>query len=98
MAKISANYEVVFIIDPAQGEEGVAALTEKFKTLVEQNSSAMEVEEWGKRKLAYAINYITEGYYVLISFTSAPEFPKELDRILRITDGVILSMIVCKDE
>ena len=98
MAKISANYEVVFIIDPAQGEEGVAALTEKFKTLVEQNSSAMEVEEWGKRKLAYAINYITEGYYVLISFTSAPEFPKELDRILRITDGVIRSMIVFKDE
>ena len=98
MAKISANYEVVFIIDPAQGEEGVAALTEKFKTLVEQNSSAMEVEEWGKRKLAYAINYITEGYYVLISFTSAPEFPKELDRILRITAGVIRSMIVCKDE
>ena len=98
MAKISANYEVVFIIDPAQGEEGVAALTEKFKTLVEQNSSAMEVEEWGKRKLAYAINYITEGYYVLISFTSAPEFPKELDRILRITDGGIRSMIVCKDE
>ena len=98
MAKISANYEVVFIIDPAQGEEGVAALTEKFKTLVEQNSSAMEVEEWGKRKLAYAINYITEGYYVLISFTSAPEFPKELDRILRITDGVIRSMFVCKDE
>ena len=98
MAKISANYEVVFIIDPAQCEEGVAALTEKFKTLVEQNSSAMEVEEWGKRKLAYAINYITEGYYVLISFTSAPEFPKELDRILRITDGIIRSMIVCKGE
>ena len=92
MAKISANYEVVFIIDPAQGEEGVAALTEKCKPLVEQNSSAPAVEEWG------AINYITEGYYVLISFTSAPEFPKELDRILRITDGVIRSMIVCKDE
>jgi len=98
MAKISANYEVVFIIDPAQGEEGVAALTEKFKTLVEQNSSAMEVEEWGKRKLAYAIDYKTEGHYVLISFTSAPEFPKELDRILRITDGIIRSMIVCKGE
>ena len=98
MAKISANYEVVFIIDPAQGEEGVAALTEKFKTLVEQNSSAMEVEEWGKRKLAYAINYITEGYYVLISFPSAPEFPKELDRILGITEGIMRSMIVCKDE
>ncbi|MBR7146905.1 MAG: 30S ribosomal protein S6 [Oscillospiraceae bacterium] len=98
MAKISANYEVVFIIDPAQGEEGVAALTEKFKTLVEQNSSAMEVEDWGKRKLAYAIDYKTEGHYVMISFTSAPEFPKELDRILGITDGIIRSMIVVKGE
>ena len=77
MAKISANYEVVFIMDGRLPEEQVAALTEKFKTLVEQNSTAMEVEEWGKRKLAYAINYITEGYYVLISFTSAPDFPKE---------------------
>ena len=98
MAKISANYEVVFIIDGNQTEEAAAAIVEKFKTLVEQNSTAMEVEEWGKRKLAYAINYITEGYYVLISFTSAPEFPKELDRILGITDGVIRSMIVCKGE
>ena len=98
MAKISANYEVVFIMDGRLPEEQVAALTEKFKTLVEQNSTAMEVEEWGKRKLADAINYITEGYYVLISFTSAPDFPKELDRILGITDGIIRSMIVCKGE
>ena len=59
MAKISANYEVVFIMDGRLPEEQVAALTEKFKTLVEQNSTAMEVEEWGKRKLAYAINYLS---------------------------------------
>ena len=98
MAKISANYEVVFIMDGRLPEEQVAALTEKFKTLVEQNSTAMEVEEWGKRKLAYAINYITEGYYVLISFTSAPDFPKELDRILGITDGVIRSLITLRAE
>lgn len=98
MAKVSANYEVVFIIDPAQGEEGVAALTEKFKALVEQNGSNVEVEEWGKRKLAYSINHITEGHYVLISFTSSAAFPKELDRILGITEGVIRSMIVCKGE
>ena len=76
MAKISANYEVVFIMDGRLPEEQVAALTEKFKTLVEQNSTAMEVEEWGKRKLAYAINYITEGYYVLISFTTRPISPR----------------------
>jgi len=98
MAKLGGKYETIFVVDSTLTDEATAAIVEKFKTLVEQNSSAMEVEEWGKRKLAYAINYITEGYYVLISFTSAPEFPKELDRILRITDGVIRSMIVCKDE
>ena len=59
MAKVSANYEVVYIIDPAQGEENTAALVAKFKTLAEQNGSAVEVEEWGSRKLAYPINYKT---------------------------------------
>ena len=98
MAKVTDNYEVVYIIDPTLSEEQTAALVAKFKTLAEQNGTAVEVEEWGKRKLAYAINYITEGYYVLISFTSAPDFPKELDRILGITDGIIRSMIVCKGE
>ena len=100
MAKVSANYEVVYIIDPAQGEESeenIAALVAKFKTLAEQNGSAVEVEEWGSRKLAYPINYKTEGYYVLMSFTSDPSFPKELDRVLRITDGIMRSLIVCKD-
>ena len=98
MAKVTANYEVVFIIDPAQGEEGVAALVNSFKTLIEQNASTVEVEEWGTRKLAYPIDYKTEGYYVLVNFTSAPEFPRELDRKLRINDGIMRSMIVCKGE
>ena len=113
MAKVSANYEVVYIIDPAQGEENTAALNDaldaakaettaalvaKFKTLAEQNGSAVEVEEWGSRKLAYPINYKTEGYYVLMTFTSEPSFPKELDRVLRITDGIMRSLIVCKGE
>ena len=89
MAKVSANYEVVYIIDPAQGEENTAALVAKFKTLAEQNGSAVEVEEWGSRKLAYPINYKT---------TSEPSFPKELDRVLRITDGIMRSLIVCKGE
>ena len=98
MAKVSANYEVVFVIDPAQGEEGIAALVNNFKTLIEQNASTVEVEEWGTRKLAYPIDYKTEGYYVLMSFTSAPEFPKELDRILGIDESIMRSMIVCKGE
>ena len=98
MAKISANYEVVYTIDPAQGEEAVAAIVAKFQALAEQHASNVVVDEWGKRRLAYAINYKTEGYYVLMSFTSALEFPRELDRILSITEGVMRSMIVCKDE
>ena len=98
MAKISANYEVVYIIDPAQSEEAIAATVAKFQTLAEQNGSDVVVDEWGKRRLAYAIDYKTEGYYVLMSFTSEPSFPKELDRKLRITDGIMRSLIVCKGE
>ena len=99
MAKISDNYEVVYIVDPAVGEEAIAATVEKFKALTEQHGcTAVEVEEWGKRRLAYAIDYKTEGYYVLMSFTSDPAFPKELDRILGITEGVLRSMIVRKGE
>ena len=98
MAKISESYEVVYIIDPNQGEEAVAATVEKFKALAEEHGSAVEVEEWGKRRLAYAINYKTEGYYVRMSFTSEPALPRELDRVLGITDGILRSMIVRQGE
>ena len=98
MAKVSANYEIVYIVDPSLGEEAIASVVAKFTALAEQNGSAVEVEEWGKRKLAYAIDYKTEGYYVLMSFTSDPSFPKELDRVMGITEGILRSMIVCKGE
>ena len=97
MAKVSANYEVVYIIDPAQGDEGVAATVAKFRTLAEQNASNVEVEEWGSRRLAYPINFKNEGYYVLMTFTSEPSFPKELYRVLGITEGIMRSLVVCKD-
>ena len=98
MAKISANYEVVYIIDPAQGEEAVAATVAKFQTLAEQNATDVVVDEWGKRRLAYEIDYEQEGYYVLVNFTAAHEFPAELDRIYKITEGVIRSLIVAKEN
>ena len=98
MAKITGKYEVLYIIDPAQGEEGIAALVEKFKAMVEAEGTLSSVEEWGKRRLAYPINDLTEGYYVLMTFVSGPEFPRELDRKLRIAEGVMRSLIVCKDE
>ena len=94
MAKVSANYEVVYIVDPALGEEGIAAMVAKFKTLAEQHSSAVEVEEWGSRKLAYPIDYKTEGYYVYVAFNGASELPKELSRNLGISESVIRSQIV----
>ena len=98
MAKINANYEVVYILDPAMGEEAIAAMVEKFKTLVETQGTVSEVDEWGKRRLAYPINDLNEGYYVLMTFTAEPSLPAELDRVLKITEGVMRSMIICKDE
>ena len=98
MAKASEKYEVMYIINPNLTEEETAAVVEKFKALVEANGTLEEMEEMGKRKLAYEINYISEGYYVLVKFTSAPEFPAELDRVLGITDGVIRSLITLRYE
>ena len=98
MAKTSEKYELMYIINPNLSEEETAAIVEKFKALVEQNGTLDEIEEMGKRKLAYQINYISEGYYVLVKFTSAPDFPAELDRVLGITDGVMRSLITLRAE
>ena len=96
MAKTTEKYEVLYVLNPNLTEEETQAIVEKFKTLIEQNGTVDEMEEWGKRKLAYEINYLTEGYYVLVKFTSGPELPAELDRILGITDGVIRSLVTLR--
>ncbi|MDR1735404.1 MAG: 30S ribosomal protein S6 [Oscillospiraceae bacterium] len=100
MAKLLAKYETVFIIAPTLSEEDAAAVIEKFRALAEQYAEPDTVvaDDWGKRRLAYEINDFTEGYYALISFTSKPDFPAELDRVFKITDSIIRSLIVCKDE
>lgn len=98
MAKVTGNYEVLYVVNPTLGEEETAALVAKFKELAESRGTVAEVDEWGKRKLAYPINDLEEGYYVLMTFTAAAAIPAELDRIFRITDGVMRSIIVCLDE
>lgn len=98
MAKLSAKYEAVYIIDPRKNEDDTNALVEKFKALAENNATEVEIDVWGKRRLAYPIQDQNEGYYVRVSFTSGNAFPAELDRIFRITDGVMRSMIVCLDD
>ncbi len=90
------NYEAMLVFSVKESEDAAKALVEKFKDLVEKNGTVESVDEWGKRKLAYAINYETEGYYALYNFSSEPEFPAELSRILNITDGVLRSLIIKK--
>ena len=98
MAKTTEKYELMYIINPNLTEEETAAVIEKFKTLAEQNGAVDEIEEMGKKKLAYEINFISEGYYVLMKFTSGPDFPAELDRVLGITDSVMRSLITTREE
>ena len=98
MAKITGKYEVLYIIDPAQGEEGIAALVEKFKAMVEAEGTLLNIDEWGKRRMAYAINDLTEGYYVLMNMETNPAFPAELERVMKITDGILRCLVIAVEE
>ena len=92
-------YELLFFVDPSLDPETRLAVMKRIETaLAEGNGVVDNVDNWGKRKLAYEINYISEGYYVLMKFTSAPEFPAELDRILGITDGILRRLITLRAE
>ena len=92
------KYESIFIINSEIGEENTKALVEKFKNLLESSAQLENIDEWGKRRLAYPINDKNEGYYVLANFSAEPEFPRELERIYKITDGIIKYMIIKKDN
>ena len=89
------KYELVYIIDPAVEEEARKELIAKFNALIAENGGAVDkVEEWGLRRLAYAIDYKTEGYYVLVNFQAESELPKELERNLQISDSVIRYQVI----
>ena len=98
MEKKICSYETLFAVNGTLAEDDVKALVEKFVALINDNASDVEVNEWGKRRFAYPINYITEGYYVLVSFKSEPSFPIELDRVFGITEGVMRYMTTTKCE
>ena len=97
MAKLTQSYEAIVILSTKLGEEGIKEAVAKLTALVTNNATMESVDEWGKRRLAYAITYETEGYYVLFNFVSKPEFPAEFDRVCKITDGVMRSMIIAKE-
>ncbi len=90
------KYEAMIVYSVKESEDAAKALVEKFKALMEKHGTVEGVNEWGKRKLAYDINYESEGYYAVYDFSSEPDFPAELDRVLNITDGVLRSLIIKK--
>lgn len=96
--KMLNSYETIFIIDATLDEENVTALKDKFTSLIEKNGEVESIDEWGKRRLAYAINDKTEGFYYLVNFKADGEFPKELERQYKITDGILRTIVVRKDE
>ena len=98
MEKVINSYETLFIADVTGGEEATKATVAKFTDIIAKNAEIVEVAEWGKRRLAYPINDIEEGYYVLMTFNASPDFPKELDRQMRINTGIMRSLITCIAE
>lgn len=92
------KYESIFIVNPELGEEGIQAVVGKFKSLIEASATVENFAEWGKRRLAYPIDDINDGYYVCVQFTAEPTFPAELERVYKITDGILRFLIVKIEE
>ncbi len=92
------SYETLYVIKPDVEDEDRAALIAKFNDIITANSGEVEnVDEWGKRKLAYEINYIGEGYYVLVNFKAKSDLPAELERNFKISDQIMRYIVVRKD-
>ena len=91
-----SKYEPIMVYSLAKGEEAAKELAEKFKALVESNGTRESVVECGKIILAYLINDEADGYYVLFNYEAEAGFPAELDRVAKITDGVLRTLIVKK--
>ncbi|MBQ7873463.1 MAG: 30S ribosomal protein S6 [Clostridia bacterium] len=91
------TYENLFIVSLANGEEAAKETVNKFTTLIANNAEIVEVAEWGKRRLAYAINDESEGYYTVVTFKTASDFPAELDRLFNIDENVMRAMTIKLD-
>ena len=97
MEKVINSYECLFIVDTANGDDAVKAKVEKFTGKIAANAEFVEVNEWGKRRLAYAINDKTEGYYVVVTFKSEPKFIAELERRFNIDETIMRYLVVKLD-
>ncbi|MFA5561123.1 MAG: 30S ribosomal protein S6 [Eubacteriales bacterium] len=96
MEKKLCSYEVLYAVNATLPEESIRALVEKFNTLIAENATDVTVDEWGKRRLAYPIQDVNDGYLLNVSFKSETSFPRELERQMRIADGILRVMITRK--
>ena len=94
MEKVINSYECLFIVDVTKGETVTDATVNKFMSLIEANAEVVDVAKWGKRRLAYLINDMPEGYYVVVTFKAEPSFPSELERLFNIDETVMRSMAI----
>ena len=95
MEIINNYYESMFVVDVTGGEDAVKASVEKFVGLISSNAETVyEVNEWGKRRLAYPINDKPEGYYVVVTFKSQPSFPAEFERLCKIDESILRSIVI----
>ena len=97
MEKVINTYENLFIVSLANGEDAAKETVNKFTTLIANNAEIVEVAEWGKRRLAYLINDEAEGYYTVVTFKTASDFPAELDRLFNIDENVMRAMTIKLD-
>ena len=98
MANVINSYEALYIINAQLSEEEIKGLVDKFTALVADNGTVDTVDEWGKRRLAYPINDIQEGYYVLVYFAADAEFPAELNRRFNIDDAIMRGMVIARES
>ena len=94
MEKVINSYETLFITDVTAGEEATKATVAKFTDIIAKNAEIVEVSDWGKRRLAYPINDMPEGYYTVVTFKADPSFPAELERLYNIDESVMRSIVV----
>ena len=89
------KYEAMYIVTPEMEDEAIKGVIEKFSGIITANGGEIEkTDEWGRQKLAYPIDYKTEGYYVLVNFAAAPELPRELERNFRNDESILRYMVV----
>ena len=94
MEKVLNSYESLFIVDLSNGEEAAKATVAKFTDLIAKNGEIVEIADWGKRRLAYPINDMNEGYYTVVTFKSESSFPVELERLYNIDETVMRDIVL----